>query len=69
VADAVNRFVAGFVGRGNSPSPDDILRFSECARIMMLNARPAQLPEPSVPEQRQEQRSSMSPTGNCVGFP
>jgi len=69
VADAVNRYVAGFVGRGSSPSPEDILRFSECARIMMRNARPAQLPETPVPEQQQGPRSSMSPTGNCVGFP
>ena len=41
VATTVRRFLAEFVGRGNSPSPDDIIRFSESARVMMRNARPA----------------------------
>ena len=54
VATAVRRFLAEFVGRGNSPSPDDIIRFSESARVMMRNARPA--PKPN------------QKTGNCWIF-
>ena len=45
VADAVNRFVGEFVGRGVSPDPDDILRFSDSARIMMRYSRVAPKPE------------------------
>ena len=45
VAVAVNRFLREFVDRGSSPTPDDIIRFSESARIMMRNARRAREPE------------------------